>query len=348
MSSDEVLTQAEIESLLASVGKGKPAEAPRDVPTAPAASSPPPPVKKSREKIIPYDFKRPERVGKEQMRSLQTLHEGFSRNFVAGLSAMLRCMVEVKLTSVDQLTYSEFVFSLDNPTCFNLIRAEPLEGHFILDINPTILYPMIDRLLGGGREPTPITRRPLSEIERRLVGRITSLFLEELKRAWENVLPLELSVVRVESNPQLVQIVPPNEVIVLVSFELALGEVRGMANLCIPYNAIEPIANKLSANSWASYGKRQVSPDATERIGRALRTSTVQLVVQLARTTITTQDLIGLRVGDIITTKKDIHTPLLVRVEGIPKFLARPGIFKGHKAICIEDVISDPAQAVGE
>ncbi|ASV72784.1 Flagellar motor switch protein FliM [Thermogutta terrifontis] len=348
MSSDEVLTQAEIESLLASVGKGKPAEAPRDVPTAPAASSPPPPVKKSREKIIPYDFKRPERVGKEQMRSLQTLHEGFSRNFAAGLSAMLRCMVEVKLTSVDQLTYSEFVFSLDNPTCFNLIRAEPLEGHFILDINPTILYPMIDRLLGGGREPTPITRRPLSEIERRLVGRITSLFLEELKRAWENVLPLELSVVRVESNPQLVQIVPPNEVIVLVSFELALGEVRGMANLCIPYNAIEPIANKLSANSWASYGKRQVSPDATERIGRALRTSTVQLVVQLARTTITTQDLIGLRVGDIITTKKDIHTPLLVRVEGIPKFLARPGIFKGHKAICIEDVISDPAQAVGE
>jgi flagellar motor switch protein FliM len=348
MSSDEVLTQAEIESLLASVGKGKPAEAPRDVPNAPAASSPPPPVKKSREKIIPYDFKRPERVGKEQMRSLQTLHEGFSRNFAAGLSAMLRCMVEVKLTSVDQLTYSEFVFSLDNPTCFNLIRAEPLEGHFILDINPTILYPMIDRLLGGGREPTPITRRPLSEIERRLVGRITSLFLEELKRAWENVLPLELSVVRVESNPQLVQIVPPNEVIVLVSFELALGEVRGMANLCIPYNAIEPIANKLSANSWASYGKRQVSPDATERIGRALRTSTVQLVVQLARTTITTQDLIGLRVGDIITTKKDIHTPLLVRVEGIPKFLARPGIFKGHKAICIEDVISDPAQAVGE
>ncbi|MBC7354464.1 MAG: FliM/FliN family flagellar motor switch protein, partial [Thermogutta sp.] len=122
----------------------------------------------------------------------------------------------------------------------------------------------------------------------------------------------------------------------------------GMANLCIPYNSIEPIANKLSANSWASYGKRQASPDAAERIGRALRTSTVQLVVQLARTTITTQDLIGLRVGDIITTKKDIHTPLLVRVEGIPKFLARPGIFKGHKAICIEDIISDPAQAVGE
>lgn len=349
MSSDEVLTQAEIESLLASVGKGKPAQPVEETPApAKGAAAPPPTSRKTREKIIPYDFKRPERVGKEQMRSLQTLHEGFSRNFAAGLSAMLRCMVEVKLTSVDQLTYSEFVFSLDNPTCFNLIRAEPLDGHFILDINPTILYPMIDRLLGGGREPTPISRRPLSEIERRLVSRITTLFLEELKRAWENILPLELSVVRVESNPQLVQIVPPNEVIVLISFELALGEVRGMANLCIPYNTIERIANKLSANSWASYGKRQVSPDAAERIGRALRASTVQLVVQLAKTRITTQDLIGLRVGDIITTKKDIHTPLVVRVEGIPKFLARPGVFKGHKAICIEDVIPDPILASGE
>lgn len=352
MSSDEVLTQAEIESLLASVGKSRPPEGPQasgeKAAVAAAAPSSQGSSRKVREKVIPYDFKRPERVGKEQMRSLQTLHEGFSRNFAAGLSAMLRCMVEVKLTSVDQLTYSEFVFSLDNPTCFNLIRAEPLEGHFILDINPTILYPMIDRLLGGGREPSPITRRPLSEIERRLVGRITALFLEELKRAWENVLPLELTVVRVESNPQLVQIVPPNEVVVLVSFELAMGDIRGMANLCIPYNSIEGIANKLSANSWASYGKKQVSPDATERIGRAIRASTVQLVVQLARTHITTQDLLELRVGDIITTKKDIRTPLVVRVEGIPKFLARPGLFKGHKAICIEEIITDATQAIGE
>jgi len=353
MSSDEVLTQAEIESLLASVGKGTSAPSPPPPPQTapqkpPSPAAPAPPSRKSREKIIPYDFKRPERVGKEQMRSLQTLHEGFSRNFAASLSAMLRSMVEVKLTSVDQLTYSEFVFSLDNPTCFNLIKAEPLEGHIILDLNPTILYPMIDRLLGGGREPTPITRRPLSEIERRLVGRITALFLDELKKAWENVLSLDLEVVRVESNPQLVQIVPPNEVVVLVSFELALGEIRGMANLCIPYNTIERISNKLSANSWASYGKRQTTPDAAERIGRLLRTSTVQMVVELAKTQITTSDLIGLRVGDIITTRKDIHTPLIVKVEGIPKFLARPGIFKGHKAICIEEIVSDPTQALAD
>jgi flagellar motor switch protein FliM len=349
----DVLSQAEVESLLSAMASGgDPARAAGAVPlssvSAVADSPPGPAVAKPREKIIPYDFKRPERVGKEQMRALQTLHEGFGRNFAAGLSAMLRSMVEVKLTSVDQLTYSEFVFSLENPTCFNLLSAEPLEGNLILDINPSILYPIIDRLLGGGREASPLARRPLTEIELRLVSRITGLFLEELRHAWENVLELKLEVVRVESNPQLVQIVPPNEVVVLISFEVALGEVRGMMNLCIPYNAIERISGKLSANSWVTYGKRQATPDTIRQIGQTLRGSLVELRVRLARTTISTGQLIGLRVGDIITTEKDVRSPLLVTVEGVPKFRASPGALKGRKAIQICEVIDDPAKALGD
>src|SRR5204863_3124618 len=197
---DEVLSQAEVESLLNAMETQGPAAAPASSAAAPR------PGGRQREKVIPYDFKRPERVGKEQMRALQTLHEGFSRNFGAALSGLLRSIIEVKLTSVDQLTYSEFVFSLENPTCFNLLKAEPLEGHLILDINPSILYPIIDRLLGGGKDPTPITRRPLTEIELRLVARLTGLFLGEMKRAWANVVDLNPVVERVESNPQLVQI----------------------------------------------------------------------------------------------------------------------------------------------
>ncbi len=221
---------------------------------------------KPREKVVPYDFKRPERVGKEQMRALQTLHEGFGRNFGAALSGLLRSIVEVKLTSVDQLTYSEFVFSLENPTCFNLLQGRAAGRNLILDINPSILYPIIDRLLGGGSDPTPLARRPLTEIELRLVARITALFLEELQRAWDNVLELKLAVERVESNPQLVQIVPPNEVVVLISFELTLGELRGMMNLCIPFNSIERIGQKLSSNSWVTYGRRGATPETMQRI----------------------------------------------------------------------------------
>ncbi len=298
-----------------------------------------------REKIVPYDFKRPERVGKEQMRALQTLHEGFSRNYGAALSGLLRSIVEVKLTSVDQLTYSEFVFSLENPTCFNLLKAEPLDGHLILDINPSILFPIIDRLLGGGRDSTQLARRPLTEIELRLVARITGLFLEEFRRAWMNVIELRVAVERVESNPQLVQIVPPNEVIVLISFELTLGEARGMMNLCVPFNSIERIGQKLSSNSWVAYGRRGATPETTQRISQNLKGALVQLVAQLADTKISTGDLIGLRVGDIITTEKDINTPIVISVEGVAKYNARLGAFKGRKAIRIDEPLATTTPA---
>jgi flagellar motor switch protein FliM len=329
---DEVLSQSEVESLLSAM-ESHTAKAGGAVPGL--AAGPRPPLR-PREKVTPYDFKRPERVGKEQMRALQSLHEGFGRNFGAALSALLRSIVEVKLTSVDQLTYGEFVFSLENPTCFNLLRAEPLEGNLILDINPAILYPIIDRLLGGGKDSGPISRRPLTEIELRLVGRITGLFLHELKHAWEGVLPLKLSVERVESNPQLVQIVPPNEVVVLISFELALGELRGMINLCIPFNAIERVSSRIAANSWVTYGKTSSTPQTRTELGRRLDAAQVELIVTLAESTITTADLIGLRVGDIITTDKDIHQTLDVAVQGVPKFQANAGAFKGCKAVRID------------
>ncbi|MBX3414759.1 MAG: flagellar motor switch protein FliM [Pirellulales bacterium] len=323
--SGEILSQAEVESLLSSLDSAPSPGGQRGGSRSDAG--------RPREKVTAYDFKRPERVGKDQMRALQTLYEGFGRNFGAQLSTLLRSIVEVKLTSVDQLTYSEFVFSLENPTCFNLLKAEPLEGNLILDINPSILYPIIDRLLGGSKESAPLARRPLTEIELRLVSRITSLFLAEMRRAWENVLELTLSVVRVESNPQLVQIVPPNEVVVLISFELTLGELRGMMNLCIPYNAIERISSRLTSNSWTAYGRRTSNAESIKQLSQNLHGSLVNIVVQLAETHLTARELIGLRVGDVITTEKDIRSPIEVLVEGAAKFRAKPGSFKGHKAI---------------
>ena len=321
MAEEDVLSQEEVESLITQMG-------------GPAGRSGA--KVRTREKITPYDFRRPERVGKDQMRALQSLHDAFSRNFSAALSAMLRTIVEVKLTSVDQLTYSEFVFSLENPSCFNLLRAEPLEGNLILDINPSILYPIINRLLGGSKDQGPPVRRPLTEIELRLVGRITTLFLAEMKHAWENIVSLTFSVERVESNPQLCQIVPPNEVVVLVSFELTLGDLRGMLNFCIPYNSIERIGNKLTSNGWVSYGKSTATPESRALISNRIDQSSVEMVVTLAETTIRTADLIGLRVGDIITTEKDQRLPLEVSVQGVPKFHASAGAFKGRKAIQID------------
>ena len=330
--SGDVLSQAEVENLLSAMDEGEAHD-----PAAPGAAGPP----RLREKVTVYDFKRPERVGKEQMRALQTMHEGFGRNFGAALSALLRIIVEVKLTSVDQLTYSEFVFSLENPTCFNLINAKPLEGQLILDINPSILFPMIDRLLGGSTTSAAPARRPLTEIELRLVSSITDLFLNEMQHAWENVLELDLDVDRVESNPQLVQIIPANEVVVLISFELTIGETRGMVNLCIPFNSIERVGNKLSANSWVSYSRRPSSAESIQLVTRQISDAPVEVIVELAHTHITTADLINLRVGDIIASEKDIHEPLNVSIEGRHKFHAAPGKHKGHKAIQVISAVEE-------
>ena len=331
MSDDQVLSQAEVESLLSSMDTATAA--------APSVADHEPAEQRPKIKISPYDFKRPERVGKEQMRALQTLHEGFGRNVGAGMSALLRTMVEVKLTSVDQLTFSEFVFGLENPTCFVLLTAEPLKGNLVLDINPSILFPMLDRMLGGGKETPVSVRRPLTEIERRLAQRIVGLFLTEMQLARSNVIELDLAIDRIESNAQLVSIVPPNEVVVLIGFELSMQGVRGMLNLCIPYNSIERFSSTLVANSWQGYGRGFASEETRKHIAMEMENSNVEMTVTLAESRITTAELLGLRVGDIITTEHDVKRPLSISVGGHVKYLGRPGAIKGHKAFQVEEVV---------
>ena len=350
----EVLSQAEVENLLNMMSSD--VSAPKPSPAGNAglgivdrgsAAKPAGPAWASKEKVTGYDFKTPDRVGKEQMKTLQTMHEGFGRKFAASLSAMLRAVVDVKLTSVDQLAYSEFIFGLDNPTCFNLLRAEPLEGNLILDISPSMLYPMIDRLLGGGKEPTMTVRRPLTEIEQRLVLRITKMFLGELKHAWENVIDLDFEVMQTESNPQLIQVVPPNEVVIVLCFEVVLTEVRGAITLCIPYNSFERISSKLNSTNWTGYSsKKQATPQTIKQISKDIRNMKTEVKVKLAEAKMKLHEFINLRIGDVICTQKSASSPLLVSVEGIPKYWGTPGKFKGYTAIQIADDIEDPTNLI--
>jgi len=349
----EVLSQAEVENLLNMMS------APAGPQTSPAAAGAglgivdrgstiksSSPAWMPKEKVSSINFKSPDRVGKDQMKTLQTMHEGFGRKFAAGLAALLRAVVDVKLTGVDQQAYSEFIFGLDNPTCFNLLRAEPLEGNLILDINPSILYPMIDRLLGGGKEPTITARRPLTEIEQRLVLRVTKMFLQELKHAWENVIDLEFEVIQTESNPQLIQVVPPSEVVIVLCFEVAMVEVRGAITLCIPYNSFERISGKLTSTNWTYTSKKMATPQTIKSISKDIRNMQAEVKVKLAESKMKVHEFINLRVGDVICTQKKATSPLLVSVEGIPKYWASPGQFKGYTAIHIEDNIEDPTELI--
>ncbi|RMF45320.1 MAG: flagellar motor switch protein FliM [Planctomycetota bacterium] len=331
---EESLERDDVEDLLKSMDAGEKRTPPKG--PADGASAGTPPTGQpgtSRQRIVAYDFKRPERVGKEQMRALQSVHEGFARNLGASYSALLRTIVESKLISVDQLTYSEFVYSLEIPTCFNVLRPAPLEGNWILDFSPAVLYPIIDRLLGGTPSEDSMLKRPLSEIELRLASRITNALLRDLQAAWKNAVELNIELERVESNPRLVQIVPPNEVVVLISFELTMGKARGMVNLCIPFNSIERIGSRLTANNWMGYASSRASEVTQKQLSNLLSESVVEMVVTMARTTINTVDLLNLQVGDIITTDKDVREPLEVEVAGVGKFHCRAGAFKSKKAV---------------
>ncbi len=346
--SNEQLTRNEVEELLKSMDPGSPQATQAGVEGSPETQSSDGAMRTGskpsapRQRVVAYDFKRPERVGKEQMRALQSLHEGFARNFGASLSALLRTIVESKLISVDQLTYSEFVYSLEIPTCFNLLRPQPLEGNWILDISPSILYPIIDRMLGGKPTAESMLKRPLSEIELRLTSRITTTFLRELKTAWQNTMALECELERVESNPQLVQIVPPNEVVVLVSFELLMGKSRGMMNLCIPFNTIERMGSRLTNNSWVGYTSSKSSQAARNLMQDLLGESQVEMVANLAHSKIRAVDLLNLQVGDIVTTETDSRSAIEITVAGIGKFEGKPGAFKGKKAVEIVGPIQKP------
>ncbi len=342
--SEESLSQNQVENLLkametAGVSPADSAAMGATTQNGPVLGSVPDTPNGPNARITAYDFKRPERVGKDQMRSMHSLHEALARNFAAAISGMLRTMIDVKLVSVDQLTYSEFVFSLDNPSCFNVLKPKPLDGNWILDIAPSLSYAIIDRMLGGDPKPSDTLRRPLTEIENRLIGRIVDIFLSQLNESWQNIVDLDLKVESVESNPQLVQIVPPNEVVILIGFELTLAQNRGMLNLCIPFNTIENYTSKLSRNGWVGYGKAIPSEETKGKITSSVDRAPVDVVVTLARSKIRTGDLLDLSVGDIITTEQEVKAPLELAVQNVPKYNATAGAFKGKKAVQIDSMI---------
>ncbi len=283
--------------------------------------------------IRPYDFKRPERVSKDQMRSLQTLYENFARNFGAALSGFLRTIVEVKVANTEQMTYDEFITGLPNPTSFNLLSAEPLEGRMCLEISPLIIYPVIDRLLGGSNMDLFIPQRPMTVIETRLISRIIDRALVAMKEAWAGIKELDFQLQETESNPQLVQIVPPNEVVVVLGFEIKMANRAGTMNLCIPYAVIEPVVDDLAAQSWFATARMQGRTEYTDLVCTQLDRAEVQVAGILAETTISLRDLMQLSVGDVIVTEKPTSEPVVATVGGRKKFLANIGQFKSVRSL---------------
>lgn len=333
----ELLDQSEVDALLSAVDTGD-IGVTDEGPAVQIFSRRPASVAAELE-VRPYDFKRPERVSKNQMRALENLHDGFSRNFGAALSGFLRTIVEVKVANIEQMTFSEFTHSLPNPTCFNLLATDKLDGNFCLEISPLIIYPIIDRLLGGSNADLFIPQRPLTAIELRLVQTIIDRAMTVSEEAWQNVIPLKFTLEETESNPQLVQIVPPNEVVVVIGFEMKMGGRAGTMSLCIPYKTIEPVIDKLSNQSWGSFNKKGHDRDARNKVAANLDQARLTISTVLVETSIKLDELINLQPGDVIMSEKPANAPLTLLVEAKRKYIGRVGQYRGNRAFKVDRAI---------
>src|SRR5690606_5344245 len=275
-------------------------------------------------KVRVYDFKRALRFSKDQIRSIYRIHENYARLLTTFFSAQLRTYVNISVASVDQLPYEEFIRSIPNMTILNVYSLSPLEGRIILEVNPNIAYAMMDRQLGGqGSGDYSVDN--LTEIETLLISQLFEKSSPNLKEAWSSIVDIDPVLEEFEINPQFLQLVSPNETVVVVSLNTKIGEVSGMMNICIPHIVLEPIIPKLTAHYWMQTGAKERDPETYAKLTTLVQDVNVSATVILGRTVITLQQLLNLKPGDVITLDQSINEPLTLEVNNEPKMYVQVG-----------------------
>jgi len=301
----KILSQDEIDALLGSAATLQSASG--DSPTGPSKS------------YFTYNFRRPDRVSKEQIRSLHFMHDRFARNFAQSLSAYLRAVTDVAIVSVEQFNYSEFLMSLPDPTAFYAISLQPFDGMAALELSPSVAFTMIDRMLGGNGS-TSAPNRGLTEIEQNVIDAVVRLLLENITELWKPVGGLQFAIHARETRPQMLQISAPNEIFILLVFDVRVGDARGMMNLALPATVIEALGSSFS-QGWARHRKEQSDVDRarlTENLGRI-----PMPITGLLESSFLAGDLLQLQPGDVIALGRDISEPIDLKVNGSSKFAGR-------------------------
>ena len=325
---NEVLSQDEIDQLLQAISSGESEDTDFK------------PVNDTR-KIKIYDFKRPDKFSKEQIRTVSIMHETFARLTTTSLSAQLRSLVHVHVASVDQLTYEEFIRSIPTPTTLAVINMDPLKGNAVLEIDPAITFSMIDRLFGGTGQGAKVSR-DLTDIEQSVMEGIIVRILANMREAWTQVIDLRPRLGQIETNPQFAQIVPPSEMVVLVTLETKVGEEEGMMNFCIPYITIEPIISKLSSQFWFSSVRRSSTTQYLGVLKEKLSDVDMDVVAEIGTINMPIRDVLALRVGDVVRLSTvRVGDPLSLSVGNKKKFYCQPGVVGKKMAVQIIEKIDD-------
>ena len=324
----EVLSQDEIDQLLSAINAGD---------TGPEEYKP---ATESR-KIKIYDFKRPDKFSKEQIRTISMMHETFARLSTTSLSAQLRSVVHVHVASVDQLTYEEFIRSIPTPTTLAIINMDPLKGNAILEVDPSITFSIIDRLFGGTGEGNK-SQHELTDIEQSVMEGIIVRILGNMREAWTQVIDLRPRLGQIDTNPQFAQIVPPTDMVVLVTLETKIGDVEGMINFCIPYITIEPIISKLSTQFWFYTAHRAGTSENLTVLRDKLEAVDIDAVAEIGRITLPVREVLSLTAGDVIRLNQTkVGDPYSLNIGNKTKFLCRPGVIGKKLAVQITKKLAE-------
>jgi flagellar motor switch protein FliM len=290
--------------------------------------------KRGKSNVQPFDFRRPSKFSRDHVRAFQIVHETFARQLSTVLATTLRAVAHCSLTTVEQLTYDEYVRSLPNPSFMVILSLSPLPGAAVLQLPLPITFAAIDRLLGGSGDALS-PKRPLTEIESQLMRGLIDRALRELEYAYESLVRVEAEVVQQEFNPQFAQIAAPSDMALAVSFETRIGEKRGTASICIPYATMQPVLEHLASQAlFQKGGGAHDMIDWAGSLDRAMRETHVELSVSFDHVELTSADIVGLRVGDVVPLNHPVSQPVTVSVDGVQCYDAVTGR-RGKRLACL-------------
>lgn len=269
-------------------------------------------------KAEPYDFRRPDRIPKDQLRAIHLLHENFARGLASSLSAYLRAYVIVNLVSVEQLSFMEFSQCLPSPTVMISLGMKPYDGNAVLEMNPTLIFPILEMVLGGAGSGQVQMNREITEIEQSILEGMIRIILHDLRDAWHAVTNLAFSVEGHETEPQLLQILAPNEAVVAVSMEVRIGENVGMINLGVPSIIIKMLRQKFD-QQW-SLRKTESTEVEQERVLGLIRSAKLHLDARLDGTLLSVGDMLDLDVGDVLAFDVSLDRPLHLEINGRSRY----------------------------
>ncbi|WP_039655947.1 flagellar motor switch protein FliM [Clostridium tyrobutyricum] len=321
----DVLSQSEIDALLAALSTGEltPDEVPEE---------------EEKQKVKPYDFRSPQKFSKEHIRTLELIHDNYARIISNYLTAQVRTNVKVKVESVQQITYEEFIHSVPNPTILTIFKMPPLSGSVLFEINPQFVFEIIDLLLGGSGQGK-FKSREFTDIDKNIIKVVNEGLISNLKLAWEDVMEVETEVEGIETNPALNQTLAPNDPVALITFSVEMGKNTTFINICIPYLSIEKVLDRLVVQYWFQDSDEKVVGESREKLRNRLNIVEMNLSCVLGTVDVTVEQFLNLNAGDILNLNEKTTDPVKLMVEDHVYYYGRPGTIGKNMGVEILDII---------